>query len=241
MDIRSYYHQCMYGAKVPVSIVNGTAPYTFEILPNALNPAGGTISPTGIYSASNKSGVDTIQVTDSLGEVATFKMQVGSYLNAIVDIIRQYIGLDQDQVIIYNQKFTLPPDSRAYIAVREVYTTTLGKSRATYSQGTVLENEQTLLLSSNIDVSIYTSSLQEFEKRHLINMALSSVYSERQQELNGFKIGLNPTNMANAYNVDGSKIPYFSNLNYNVQYKITRVEDVPYFNGIEIAGVITNA
>lgn len=241
MELRSYYQQCIYGARFPLSVVGGVAPYTFEILPNTINPAGGSISSTGIYSASNKNGVDTIQVTDDLGETATFKVAVGSYMHVVGEIIRKYCGFSEDQVIVYNQKLTIPKDTRVYVAVREVYTNVLGKSSSTYSAGTVLENEQTLLLSSNIDVSVYTSSLQEFEKRHLVNMALSSVYSERQQELNGFKIGLNPTNIANAYNVDGSKIPYYSNLNYNVQYKITRVEDVPYFNGIEIDGVITNA
>lgn len=241
MNIISSYKQVMYGAKFPISVINGTPPYTFEVLTTGLNISGGSIDSNGIYTASNKNGVDTIQVTDSLLEVAQFKVQVGSYLNALVDIIKTVLNLAPDQVMIYNQKFQPPKDSRAYISIKEVYSTVVGKSRSNTSAGAIFNAKQELFMRSNVDVSFYTRDLNVFELRHQVNMALSSNYSERQQELNGFKIGLNPTNVANYFDTDGAAIPYFSNLNYNIQYKVTSIEDVPYFEGIAIDGVTTNS
>src|SRR5688572_27249402 len=79
----------------------GVGPYVWALLPNG---AGGSIDPSGkytapkTYNADPKKTFDVVQVTDANAETATFTMNVSSPPALLCQIIQQELGLDNGRV-----------------------------------------------------------------------------------------------------------------------------------------------
>ena len=103
-----------FGASGAFGASGGTPPYTYSVDPDGV---GGTVNSSGVYTAPQRSGIDTVRAVDSLGAAVTATIQVSSVLQVLCDIIASELGLDGDQVILWNQDFPELKDQRLYIAV----------------------------------------------------------------------------------------------------------------------------
>lgn len=233
MVIRSYYKLLSPGATVPVAAFDGTPPYVFTIKPGGI---GGTIDAAGVYTAPQKIGTDTIIATDSLLETAEYVIGTGTALHFIADIIRKKLSLGEDQVVIQNQKYDQPKDSRLYISVKMLTARAIA-NRNHFSD--TAEEGQSVNMFGPVEVAIYSRSTEALIRKEEVVMALGSNYAKNQQALNAFTIG-KLGNLVSLSNIDGAAIPFFFNLSFNIQYAVTKQQATDYFDTFELDDVITN-
>ena len=105
-----------------------------------IDPGIGEISQDIIYTAPSFFTSETIYVgttgeEDRTDPERSFTVHTVSPLGVFAGIIRNQLGLDIDQVHIYNQEFIIPPDERLYVTVG----LTSSKNFSTNSQSTSIE------------------------------------------------------------------------------------------------------
>ena len=118
--LQTYHAMQPFGLTVPFGASGGTPPYTFSVVAPAapIPAAGGTIDPaTGLYTSPASTGTDIIQVTDSLLATAQGTVLVDYPLSLVCDIIQTAMGLNPEQVYLWDQKIDIPEDSNLYVAV----------------------------------------------------------------------------------------------------------------------------
>ena len=109
-------------------------------------------------------------------------------LDFIRDIILHELSLDEDQVVIYNQKWDIPADDRLYITIEYNGTPRILCSRNVYNSVTDAE-EQNLNTQESIVIGLLSRGLLALQRKEEVLMALASIYSQQQQEENSFQIG----------------------------------------------------
>lgn len=221
-------------AKVPFQGIGGVSPYTYSVVAGG---AGGTInSSTGLYTAPNGYGQDTIKVVDGAAVEATKTINVLAPIGLVCDIIQKELGLANGRVWIFDQKIFEPKDYGMFVVVQELGCKVFGNSIKEYN-GVVSQctNVQSIL---SIDaISRDTSAM--YRKEEII-MALQSVYSEQQQELNSFKLAFIPFGFVNLSNIDGAAIPYRYNISVNLLYSAMKNKAVDYYDTFEDVEILTN-
>lgn len=233
MIIRSYYRLIGPGVRVPFAAFDGVEPYTFSVKAGGI---GGTVTQNGFYTAPiDKTGTDTIVAEDADGEKAEYKIGVGIGLHFIADIISKELALDPSQVIIQNQKFKIPNDSKLYVAIKGLTMRAIA-NRNHFDDGV---EGQSVNMFGPVDVAIYSRSTEALTRKEEVVMAMNSNYAKNQQQLNGFLIG-KIGNIVSLSEIDGAAIPYFFNVNLNIQYAVTKQRPVDYFDSFELDDVITN-
>lgn len=240
--LQNYHAVAFGGLTVPFGASGGSSPYVFSVLPGG---AGGTIgSMTGIYvSPVSSTGQDVIQVVDSTSPtalIATGSVLVCTAIELVCDIIQTAMGLAQDQVYLYDQKYNIPPDSRLYVAVGVNYTKPFG-NRPRYVRGSsTFAAVQSVNMLANLSIHIFSRSTLALNQKEQILLALSSPYAQAQMELNSFFIAPLTTGFVNISAVDGAAIPYHFYLSANLQYFSTLTTNPSYFNTFGSPSVITN-
>jgi hypothetical protein len=203
----------------------GTPPYVFSVEPGG---AGGTIDPsTGIYTAPAVTGVDTVEVTDATTATAAAIIGVCNPLELFCDIIANQMGLAQGQVYLWDQKITPPTDSRLYVAVGVVNIKPYGTSRSQNLDGSVT---QQINFAGPVSIDIFSRGPDARDRKEEIILALNSIYSESQCEVNSLYIAPISSNFANLSELDGPAIPYRFNISVVIKYVSTKTVMVPYFN-----------
>lgn len=210
----------------------GVGPYTFSVVGGG---AGGTInSATGQYVAPSVTGIDTIQVTDSTTPtplVGTMQILIGSVFTLFSEIIRNQMGLALDQIWDWNQKVDIPPDSRTYVSVRIERDKVFGNSNRGLTADSGVTGQGSINTMSMFGVDIFSRSPAVIDQRFLPMLALSSVYSVQQQQLNCFQIcnvPHEPINLTGA--PEGAALLYWFRFSVNVKYFASLNLAVPYFD-----------
>ena len=240
MEIRSFYKAIAPGVSIPLGAFDGIAPYTWSIKAGGI---GGTVDSNGLYTApANAIGVDTVIVTDSTPTTpltASYDVFVGSPLHLLCDIIQTRLGLASDQVILFNNKFTVPNDSRLYVAVSPLTPRVFGSSNK-YDPNQPSNSLQSVNVVCPCDVAIYSRSTEALLRKEEVVMAFDSNYARNQQAVNSFYVGKVSPNIVTIKGIEGSAIPYFFNIQVNIQYRsILTVHDA-YFDTFDSVDVKTN-
>lgn len=219
---------------VPLGASGGTPPYAFSVIPGG---AGGTIATyTGVYTSPSKSGIDTIQVADSLGATATLGIKIGSPLKLVCDIVQSEMGLDDDQVYLWDQKFNIPNDSRIYVPIGVLTCKPFGSSLKMDSLG---RQVQSVNMYANLSIDILSRSLDAVNRKEEVLMALNSFYSESQQEINSFRVFPLSNNFINLSDEEGAAILYRFNISVAIQYMVTKQSALEYYDDFPGAEVTT--
>lgn len=217
--------------------LGGTPPYTYVVMPGG---AGGTIdAATGIYSAPIFTGIDIIQVNDSVGAYSQVSMLIGTPLQLFCDIIANQLGLSRDQVYLWDQKINIPIDDRLYVAVSILTCKPFGNSALPNGAGSGLDFVQSTNFMATLNVNILSRSTQARDRKEEVILALQSYYAQSQQEINGFYVAKLPTAFVNLSQEDGAAIPYRFIISVNVQYAFRKILPVPYFDTFTAPTVIT--
>lgn len=214
----------------------GVEPYVYSVVAGG---AGGTVDPsTGEYLAPLATGLDTIQVEDDVGAIATRTISILNPLGLVCDIIQKEMGLADGQVYFYNQKINIPIDSRIYIAVGFLMLKPFGNDNRHVS-GVGLDSVQSINMQATLSVDILSRSTEALDRKEEVLLALNSDYAESQMELNSFYIARITSGFANLSQEDGAAIPYRFNLSVGLQYLVTKAKAVPYFDEFEKVEVTT--
>lgn len=227
--------------------IGGTAPYIYSVVfgPNA---AGGSInSSTGVYSSpliinqNASQSYDTILVTDSTSTTSSLQILVGTPLLLVCDILQNQMNLQQGRVFLWDQKIFLPKDNDIYIVVGIVSSRPFGNTNR--FDGATHTTIQSINMLDLISLDIISRGPAARDRKADMLIALNSNYAESQQELNSFFIGKLPSGsqFINLSDVDGSAIPYRFRIQVALQYFVTKVQSVSYYNEFSSVEITTEA
>lgn len=231
-----------YSAVVPAAnfvqflALGGVSPYAYSVLPGG---AGGSInSVTGAYTAPSTmtaykatSLYDTIQVVDSVSAMATSQILVATPLFLFCDIIQNQLQLPNDHIFLWNQKIFQPTDSDLYVIVSMQSCKPFGNVNSPLaSDGSQVQ--QFVAMYAKLDIDIISRGPAARDQKEQVVLALNSIYSQQQQEANGFYIGKLPLTggFINLSQVDGAAIPYRYRISVAMQYQMGLNQSVPYFD-----------
>jgi len=225
-------------AKAPFEGIGGLAPYLYSVVAGG---AGGTINPsTGLYTAPSQTGIDTIRVTDAASQVAQLQVGVSSPIQLVCDIIQTYMQLQVGQVMLWDQKWNVPNDSRLYVVISELSCKPFANNNRLDGSGSSLNT----ILSTNFQVTLQLNVMSRTDiarlRKEEVILALMSDYSERQQEINSFYIAPISSSFINLSEVDGAAIPYQYSINVNMQYFVSKTQAVNYYDSFDEASVIVD-
>lgn len=213
----------------------GTPPYTYSVQAGGV---GGTIdassgvytSPNSVSTAAGSPLTDTVIVTDSASQTASGTILCGNILNLVCDIVQTAMGLDQDQVYVYNQKYNIPTDSRLYIAIGMLNSKPFSNGGYVLDgAGSGLSVTQSVNMKSVLSIYMLSRGPDALYLQPGLVMALASPYAKAQQEFCGFALFPISNSLVSVSQGDGVAIPYVFNLACTVQYFVTNTVPVSYY------------
>lgn len=214
----------------------GTPPYVYSVIGGG---AGGTInSSTGLYTApvamnqDPSMTTDVIRVTDGAAATATLPILITNALGLLCEVIQKEMSLASDHIYLWSQKLFQPTDSSLYIAVGVLNCKPFANDVYQDGSGSGMDAVQSVNMLATISLDVISRSTEALNRKEEVLMALASNYSQSQQNANSFYISKLPVGgqFVNLSNIDGSSIPYRFNISINMQYFVTKVKPVAYFD-----------
>jgi hypothetical protein len=148
----------------------------------------------------------------------------------VCDIINHGLDLDDGQVFVYNQKWTIPTDLKTYVSVGILSQKIFGnKLDYIYTSGGVQE-ELSVNCHATLSIDVYGKDIQALDDAALLMMALRSTYSQQKQNEHGFYIAQQPIAMTNVNEEEGSSLLYRQSISLVVQYYKIKENDVDYYD-----------
>lgn len=210
----------------------GTAPYTYAVLAGG---SGGTIDSTGLYTAPAtmateiRKRIDTIEVTDFLGAKAQTKIEVGTVLHMVAEILRKELELSLDHCYLYDQKVFKPEDEKMYLSVGVENVKVYGNNQRPDGDGNI---EVGVNCIADLHVEIMSRSDEALHRKEEVAIALGSVYAEAQQNANSFSMGRNVA-LVDVSEIDGAAIPYRFVLTTRIQYAVSKMKSEQYYETVQ--------
>jgi len=156
-------------------------------------------------------------------------------LNLVIELIRTFMQLERDQVVLYNQNWKVPTDDRLYIAVAFRSEKPYGSSKEYMNNedGTALVEVISFNSQETYTISVYSFGPEALERKEEVLMAFNSTLAEQIQEKYGFKLPLLPLSFLDLSDIEGA-----SRLNrYETNVAVLRVRSktniVQYFDQFE--------
>lgn len=216
------------GGCTPFQAVEGVEPYVYSIVSGE-----GQIDPvTGLFQASNSTGPVVIRATAADAEEVDLEIVVLGPLSLFCSVIKEELNLDSSQVYIYNQKYSIPPDSKMYIAVGVGIVKPIGSVNR--------EGDQYSSFKAALEVNILSKSEEALERKEEVLMALNSDFSKRLQAQNGFYIAPLSSQFNNLSETEGLSQVFRFNITVNIQYAITKLGNFDYYNQFNDNNILIN-
>lgn len=222
----------------------GTAPYTYSV---DANGAGGTVDSNGLYTAPTAAPTDptkffdTVRVADANNDQATARIQVGTPLHLLMEILLRVMSLSNDRVYLYNQKVLQPADSGLYIAVRVENSDSFANINRPVENGAALDSQQSVHMIDTIGFDLISRDTSALRRRGEFLRVWASDYAQRQQSANGFMVGKDPFRpFMMVPDIDGAAIPYRFRIQYLLQYTDSFTAPNSYFDTFPNSLIYTN-
>jgi hypothetical protein len=113
-----------------------------------------------------------------------------TFFEAMRQIIIHEMGLADDRVNIFNQRYAIPADDKIFV-VLECLPSKILSNRSRYAinaQSGDYEEIQDLTIREEIVVGIYSKNMDALKRKEEVIMAMSSHYAQQVQEQYSFKI-----------------------------------------------------
>ncbi len=165
-------------------------------------------------------------------------------LNLLVGLIRDYMGLAPDQVVIYNQKWRIPSDSRIYVTVglvaQKPYASVRENVEFTDDKGSGLKEVVTLNSQETISLNFYSKSQDALLRKDEVIMALGSTAAQQLCEANSIKLGQLPISMVDVSALEGvARLNrYVATVNALVARSQERI--IQYYDNFQATGLLIN-
>lgn len=156
-------------------------------------------------------------------------------IKIVCDIIKNQLGLSDDQIWIYNQKRDIPTDDKMYVVVSFDDEETFGTNIHTKPKDDGLEEEIWMNVKTNISINTFSAGASARLRKYDILAAMKSIYSVQQQEKYNMQIAKIPKVFTDASFATPSQRLF----SYHYEYSIMHVEkvtnDVDYYNNFSRA------
>lgn len=141
-------------------------------------------------------------------------------LKTICDIIKEGMGLQNDQIWIYNQKVDIPNDKRIYVVVSLKSENVIGNN--IQEEGEV-DNLTEIVWSNvvtDVGIELFSYNVNALNRRYEVLSSMRSTYSIQKQEELNFNIGRRPV----AFFDSSFLAPAARLYSYYFMYRVTHVE-----------------
>lgn len=104
----------------------------------------------------------------------------------LADILTVFMGLDASRVVVYAENWDPPKDQGIYVTIQTEPTKILGSSKTFDAQHDT--EESSISCFQRLTVNITSRDRTALQRKEEVVMALTSVYSQQQQELQQCRI-----------------------------------------------------
>lgn len=155
-------------------------------------------------------------------------------------IIVKEMELDDEAVMIYNQKWDIPTDDKLYMDIEFRYS----KSYSNRNSLPVIKGKATeqsdVNMQEHYTVRLFSRSTLALQRKEEVLMALASIYSQQQQESNSFRIF--PTmNIQDVSEVEASARLYRFDIDVVVMAWYSKSKIQEYYNSLDVQVLIDEA
>lgn len=156
-------------------------------------------------------------------------------LDLIRLILLNQLCIDSNRIIIYNQKFILPPTKglRIYIEPKAPPQIISSRNKMEYDAYYNPSEHQDSNWLEEISVEIYSRDLSALQRKEEVAMALHSVYSQQLQEQQSFKIFKNPR-IIPINEIEGAARLYRFDIEFRVQAWYNIIKVIEFFNSLNV-------
>jgi hypothetical protein len=116
----------------------------------------------------------------------------------IGNLIKDEMLLEDGQVMVYNNRFPIPPDTRLYITVGVMAVNAYASNTRTESRGDDLYELQSVHQAETISINAFSASDEALLRKHEILMALNSTRAAQVCERHAMHIGRLPATFNDA-------------------------------------------
>lgn len=164
-------------------------------------------------------------------------------LKNVREILLAELELKEEQVMLYNQRFSIPPDDRLYLSLAILGYKTFGVRQKYESDSTTgeLHEHQGINRQEMLSITAYSKSSAARERNWEIPVALVSTRAEQSMERYSYKIGRLPTSMNDASEIEGTSRLNRYSLTFNVLVKYEKIKPVEFFDDFGGPLLITNS
>lgn len=103
------------------------------------------------------------------------------------DILIEEMDLDDDRVLVYNQKINLPTDDGLFVVVEFKHAKPFS-ARSSWTTDNPPQEVQEVNMQEFYTIGVFSRSLEALQRKHEVYMAFASQYSQQVQEEQSFKI-----------------------------------------------------
>lgn len=151
----------------------------------------------------------------------------------IAGLLRGFMGLAKDQVVVYNQKWKIPPDKRLYIAVSSLgpvkqYGATVETRNS--PDNTALLEDVAVASREMLGIDIYSSSQEAVQRKEEVMMAFASTAAQQLCEKWALKLARIPLTFVDASEGEGAARLNRYHLAFAVLRTRTKTSTIEFYN-----------
>lgn len=157
-------------------------------------------------------------------------------------ILRGELNLKEDQTVLYNQAFEIPPDDRLYISVGvlggrnfAVKTKYMGETNVAE-----LNQQQGVNRQELVSIQLYSKSDDALTRNWEVPLALNSTRAQQVQEKYSFKIGNLPVSMVDVSDPEGAHRLYRYALTVAVLVAYRKTTPVDFYDSFQTPVITSN-
>jgi hypothetical protein len=152
-------------------------------------------------------------------------------IQILCDIIRAELVLNENQVLVYNQKWDIPPNEDLYVSLSIISAIVYcGSNVQSYASETGYTETKTIQKLEIIGIDIMSKGIQALLRRYEIIIALQSVYSQQQQEKYNIKICRLPINFIDLSYLEGAARLNRYHASVHVYSTLEMTKSINYFD-----------
>ena len=168
--------------------------------------------------------------------------QAPEYVVTLVNLIREEMSFAADQVVLYNQEWTVPSDERPYIVVefRDGDPYAHSKTYQPSQDGTQLLEVQTQNVRERCTIRLYSAGPAARVLKQEILFALNSDRAARYMELYNFKIANLPTSFLDVSAVEATSLLNRYDLDFSLLVSYKRERNTLFFDQFQTPELLIN-
>lgn len=157
-------------------------------------------------------------------------------VDLIVALLRSFLGLEDDQAVVYNEKWKIPNDDRLYIVVQALGPQKpYGATVETNSVGEKLIETVAIPSREVIGVDLYSAGQEALDRKDEVLAALASTSAQAISERYSLKIARIPITFSDASRVVGTRRVTRFHVAFAVFRTRTRESAIEFFDNFEDA------